>query len=606
MRKIINIAEDIGTILFNSSNKNLYNHYQLVHSRLKKPQSFITLVGETSSGKSTLINGFLKKPILPYGSRPITGTVTQINCNETKETLFFAIERDSSISEINQDTFIDLSKTPDNELLRLYVETNAPENEFIGLNIFDTPGFNSINLEHEEVLKKFIPESDVILFIVSYRVGFNIKEHKFMKIIEEILKEDKNLPVLLVVNRCPENIAKDDKRIKEIYSYASDTLHKELELYLIPSFIREDGNDVLPFSNELWSRVSYYSNSNERKDMIHKKSRLLLSDLSDQMIAECEGILIALEIDPEHISFLEKEIYNLNNNLQLSYIIVNKYIKKLENSLPKLINKEIDNLIKIIKDEIYSSNKWTDNQSCILFLQSHTLPFNSEKILHNIENYIFETFEQMDNELNEMANKTIFNLEYSIKDIKNPNLSNLLKNISKKIAYKVAKSRIKDLITDFGGRGGYASGLGNLVKMTVSKTGKLFGHTFSREIYNQIGKQFTKEFVKKLNTAFLILIEFVGIIREAKTWQNKLFNECQKSLDNFNKEVISELIEKNLPEYEKSNKILIEDIYESMKEEIQNSINNIKNKLDSNKQNKLINYIELLNKHKKEMEILNG
>ena len=60
-------------------------------------------------------------------------------------------------------------------LLRLQTILPHPSQKYDGLNIFDTPGYNSLITEHEEVLRNFIPECDVIIHVVAYRVGFGLQ-----------------------------------------------------------------------------------------------------------------------------------------------------------------------------------------------------------------------------------------------------------------------------------------------------------------------------------------------------------------------------------------------------------------------------------------------
>ena len=54
--------------------------------------------------------------------------------------------------------FSHLVEKPDEKLLRLRITQPHPSQKYDGINIFDTPGYNSLITEHEEVLRNFIPE----------------------------------------------------------------------------------------------------------------------------------------------------------------------------------------------------------------------------------------------------------------------------------------------------------------------------------------------------------------------------------------------------------------------------------------------------------------
>ena len=225
---LLTVLEKNWDLLEKSPDEKMLPAMKLLHEHLVNPRSYVTLAGETSSGKSTLINAFLKRKFLSAKARPTTGTVTWIDYGTSDSEKLYAINRDATVEELDYPTFLSLSENPDSDLLRLKADLPGDEDDFRGMNIFDTPGFNSIISEHAEVLKEFLPESDVIVFPVSYRVGFGSSDQQLMNMIYDIGEKFGKIPVILVVNRVPAGIGENDKRIEEIRSHAEDSLHDKV------------------------------------------------------------------------------------------------------------------------------------------------------------------------------------------------------------------------------------------------------------------------------------------------------------------------------------------------------------------------------------------
>lgn len=580
IKKIFNETEHIFAA---AKNEKTYPAYLFLRSRVSEPQSFVTIIGESSSGKSTLMNSVFQKDILPVGVRPTTGTVTQLKTGRFEKPQYFAINRDATIESIPYDQFASLSKKPDNELLRLYAEMPFEKEEYMGTNIFDTPGFNSIFTEHEEILTEFIPQSDVVIFVVNYRAGFNHNDQLLMDTICDIRESDKDLPVLLAVNRCPEGTTSDDKRVEEIVQNASDSLHSQISsYYLISSVIPVEGQPKgYPQTDILWDDVVRHALDDKRLIAIESKIIELLSALMEEMYLECENQLTATRVDKSEIQMLEENRKNFKKYREKSHGIVDKYINRLDRNLPGIINHQNKQLIKSLLKEINEADKWTESYECSAFITAHAIPFGVRRTVGKVEDYIRQTFEQMDQELSEMANKAIHHVDNTANQTKSPEFSKLVKNLAKRLGCQLFKSGASSILKGLGGVGGIAAGTGNLVKMIVSRTGKLFGKTFSREVYTQIGKIFTKKMMQRLNVAITIISEVWSFVSETTGWKKALCRDVQKCIENWEKDVLSELTSVMLPQYSSSNKNLLDQIYDDFDKEIEKDIHAIKNKINA-------------------------
>ena len=96
---------------------------KFLNERIYNPDSFVVLLGETSPGKSSLLNGLIEENLLYVSSTPSTGTIIEIIFkNESNNKSYYAINKDATMEIIDLETFIGLSKKQDENLNRLRLE----------------------------------------------------------------------------------------------------------------------------------------------------------------------------------------------------------------------------------------------------------------------------------------------------------------------------------------------------------------------------------------------------------------------------------------------------------------------------------------------------
>lgn len=433
--ELIDTLEQNWDLLAESNDPQMVPSMRFLHERLKKPKCFVSVVGETSSGKSTLINSFLGKKLLPAKAKPTTGTVTCIEYGASEKEEFFAINRDASFEELSLDKFLRLSESPDKQLLRLKVDLPGQKKAFNGLIVFDTPGYNSIIAEHEEVLKEFLPESDVVIFAVSYRIGFDIDAQQLMSFIYELSEKFDTIPVILAINRVPQGVDLENNRIIEIRSHAEDSLHRKLPFVLIRSSVPDaQGNSVLPDTSALWTAVSDFAFSQKRTDKVIQKIQTFVRSLFEQRLQEIDTKLASIEAGQESIEELDKQKKMLDRKMQESFCIIDRAMAKLERELPRQIEYAAKHIVARVKDEIENSSKWKDIGACNAFVSGHLIPFGTKQAAKEIEQYICDVIEQMDKELEELANTAIPEINRSAQTTARPEVKKLLLNLAERFA----------------------------------------------------------------------------------------------------------------------------------------------------------------------------
>ena len=126
------LIADIDNTGMNETVRNL-------HLQLEAPFTFV-IVGEVKAGKSSFINALLEteKEICKVAPSPMTDTIQQIVYGPEESSVFVT----DYIKKITQP--VDILKE---------------------IAIVDTPGTNTIVAHHQEITEKFIPYSDLIVFV---------------------------------------------------------------------------------------------------------------------------------------------------------------------------------------------------------------------------------------------------------------------------------------------------------------------------------------------------------------------------------------------------------------------------------------------------------
>ncbi|MBK7096649.1 MAG: dynamin family protein [Saprospiraceae bacterium] len=139
------------------------NITQDVISRLDEPYMFV-IVGEVKSGKSSFINALLDpgKTICKVAPSPMTDTIQQI--------VYGLPEREEFVSQFLKRIY------QDNEILK-------------EIAVVDTPGTNTIIEHHQEITEKFIPVSDLIIFVFEAKNPYRQSAWEFFDYVKDEWKK---------------------------------------------------------------------------------------------------------------------------------------------------------------------------------------------------------------------------------------------------------------------------------------------------------------------------------------------------------------------------------------------------------------------------------
>jgi small GTP-binding protein len=177
----------------------------------------IVVVGEFNSGKSAVINALLGQRFLEEGVTPTTSQITILRYGEKPQR--------TVVSE--------------HQVLLTY-----PVELLSELSIVDTPGTNAVIREHETITSRFVPRSDLVLFITSADRPFTESERLFLEHIREWEKK-----VVFVINKI--DILQSEQEISQIENFIWSLQHIHETIAPYTRFIRSERDRIMKCQTQL-------------------------------------------------------------------------------------------------------------------------------------------------------------------------------------------------------------------------------------------------------------------------------------------------------------------------------------------------------------------
>lgn len=153
-----NIAEYLGL-------KNIVSELEAIDLRAKQENAslILPLVGEFSSGKTTLINALTDSKKLETATKPTTATIFEVHFG-SESCHAKIVDEKGEIHDI-----VDLAELKNDTLADARVVTVFDTSKTIPSTtiLVDTPGLSSPDPKHKQTLVNFLPKADGILLVTD-------------------------------------------------------------------------------------------------------------------------------------------------------------------------------------------------------------------------------------------------------------------------------------------------------------------------------------------------------------------------------------------------------------------------------------------------------
>ncbi len=129
----------------------------------------VVVLGQFKAGKSSLINSFLKEPVLPVGVLPVTAVITRLAYGKEKKAVVEKLNGEQvEISVDRLHEYITEKDNPENTKQVLLADIRLPElKPFKNLRFIDTPGLGSAFKHNTEVTQNWFKNIGAAIVVIS-------------------------------------------------------------------------------------------------------------------------------------------------------------------------------------------------------------------------------------------------------------------------------------------------------------------------------------------------------------------------------------------------------------------------------------------------------
>lgn len=214
------------------------------------------------------------------------------------------------------------------------------------MRLFDTPGYGSIVREHEEVLMEFIPNSDVIIYTVNYKIRIQENDYVFLGFLKELIRSPKRIKeleeafegyTLDLLGKCENLIDKQYNNIKLSNTQKEQIKKRTEELIndinsVIPDLIEPTFDNLIEsipknlaiakynIEKKVLTSIDSVSTANMDETIYYVSNHLLPYSTSQETLEVKRYIEVKLEeLNDEVSDYLNKEIMDFNKEIELTF-----------------------------------------------------------------------------------------------------------------------------------------------------------------------------------------------------------------------------------------------------------------------------------------------
>ena len=175
---------------------------------LRGERFHLAVLGAFKRGKSTLINAFLGRSLLPTGIVPLTSIVTSISYGEeTKAKIRFIRGERISIDVSDLAAYVTEKENPNNiknvAEVEVIVESSPLKN---GVILVDTPGIGSSYVRNTRAAYDFILNIDAAIFVLAVDPPIGQSEIEFLSLVKDCARK-----IFFVLNKI-DNVGESEMR----------------------------------------------------------------------------------------------------------------------------------------------------------------------------------------------------------------------------------------------------------------------------------------------------------------------------------------------------------------------------------------------------------
>lgn len=335
--------------------KDIVSEIEELKDRKENPRQvlFLPIVGEFSSGKTTLINALTNSKKLETASKATTSVIYEIFFGNDKESgeIFY---NDGTVKEVEDLKTIKNDELDNVQLIRIYDTADTISNTTV---IVDTPGLSSNEASHIEALTNYLPNADAILLCTDIN-------QQITQSLLEFIKNTKlsERPIYLIVTKTD---TKTDKEVKEVVAYIQKNIDLPLENIIC---ISAKDNKL----EEFYKLIDQIQQS--KNEIINKKITHDLEKIRKNLLSQLDAILKAtssptdmeeaVEHKEDELQYLKRNITKLSRDVRYEIEGLNsETARQFESNISTRLDNIIERWDSDIDQEAYNAVQSITNLS---------------------------------------------------------------------------------------------------------------------------------------------------------------------------------------------------------------------------------------------------
>ena len=294
-----NVVEELKAIDFRSKQENA--------------NLILPLVGEFSSGKTTLINALTDCKKLETATKPTTATIYEVHfgCNTCRADV---VDENGNIRGVE-----DIASLKNEELTEAQVVTVFDTSKRVPSNtiLVDTPGLSSPDPKHKQTLVNFLPQADGIMLVTDINQQITRSLTDFI----ETMKLSKR-PIYLILTKAD---TKSGSEIEAAKKYISDNCQISLKQMAVVSAVKDSLDDLYALFDAI---------QRDKKEIIRQVDEHRVDNIVKTLTQRVEELMKASSSDKE----------------------MDEAVIRCQHELDK-INRNIDRLIDSMDDDIQDQER---------------------------------------------------------------------------------------------------------------------------------------------------------------------------------------------------------------------------------------------------------
>ncbi len=292
---------------------------------IQKQQLVIPVVGNFSAGKSTLLNRFLEKSVLPTAITPETSLATELHYSANERIEAFSNNNEKAESfELNEQSFeVIKENAPKYSYLKVYLNNEALKNS-APLVFVDMPGFDSPISSHTHAILEYLERGVHFVILTSVEEGALTK--RMVRELKNLLEFDKGLSFILSKTNL-----RTPSQVEEISHYIQDQIQDHLDLTTHLIYSNEDNNALLEVADKIDAEKLFSALYLKRLKSLNSRLQNSLKSVIESFDYSKEKALEEIKALDLSVKDIEKTYEKLRANLEEEYssVAVGSVVKKV-------------------------------------------------------------------------------------------------------------------------------------------------------------------------------------------------------------------------------------------------------------------------------------